>query len=66
MKKIYRRKFAWGRLAVKADWSQSGDYLYYETDNGIWSSTPFSVASVTHTPKQAIQKINLWLKKQGG
>jgi hypothetical protein len=71
MDKIYRRKFAWGTLRIKADFGQATSPVMYSTEDlpdkeQTWASTPFQVASFAHNPSKALSEVNGWTKRMYG
>lgn len=68
MRKVYNRKFTWGRLFVRADWAQAASPIYfsteYQAEDPVWAPTPYQVASFSHNSSKALTGVNKWLKAQ--
>jgi len=68
--KTYKRKYGWGRLAVRADFSQASSPIYYATGSDIASgdfdNSVFQVADARHSPAKALSLVNQWLRRNSG
>lgn len=62
MRSTYTKKYAWGNLAIRADFDQAASNIAYSVDGGEWDSTPFQVANATHQQAKAFALVNRWLK----
>lgn len=64
--KTYTHKYAWGKLKISADFSQSSSPIRYGTGGDApTDSTPFQVSDAQHSPQKALALVNRWLRGQG-
>ena len=64
MTNTYVRKYKWGKLAIKADFSQASDNIRYSVDDGPIRTSPLQVADARHDAGKALSMVNRWLKSE--
>ena len=62
MKTTKTRKYTWGKLALRADFSQANSSIQYSIDGEDFDVTPYQVADARHSVGDAFRLINRWLE----